>query len=600
MSPKQTGPAISPFEQTQPAGELADRMKRIQDRLTGPGFPEYTPEFVLADVKLDPEYPRLYNSFSGDISGRYVEALALAPSGEPVRLAQLVRDLLQYQRPDGRFGDPAIPFTASEVGKPHMALLWGNGRLLVGLLAYHQATGDADVLEAARRLGDFLLQVREECSGDEVASRLHGLGAHGLICFTQLIEGLVLLGRATGDPRYLEAAREIAPQLPPPGIQHTHGYLSTLRGVMFLHEATGDAALLHEVEQKFAELVASPDYVVYGGVLEFFGAETHGVSPADLKKLAALDNKPPQDEGCSEADFVRLALQLWAATGRAEYLERAERCLLNHFYFNQFHSGDFGHHVLFDRGFRPSEAPGKAWWCCNMHGLRTFPDVVESIVTRDGDTVRVNLFLDCARTDGYLDFTLQQTAFSAGAVITIQHDSAGAVPLAIRQPSWASGLSVRLNGRDAPVETAGDYAVVVRSWKQGDQIEVALNPREYVQLRSGEQIDLCELGSEPIEAALFYGPWLLGVHEEEEPAFFERPWTWGQPNENVLQLPIRLADTRLDVKSDAPSHPVFRLEYLHGGWPGRASVTLRPIADQTHSPRQQVLAVWMTFRRAEG
>lgn len=584
---------MSPFETTQPAGELADRMQRIQDRLTGPGFPEYNADFVLADVKLDPDYPRLYNSFSGDISGRYVEALALAPSGDPARLAQLVRDLISYQRPDGRFGDPSVPFTAAAVGKPHMALLWGNGRLLVGLLAYHQATGDADVLESARRLGDFLLQVRAECSGDDVASRLHGLGAHGLICFTQLIEGLVLLGRATGDARYLDAAREIAPQLPPPGIQHTHGYLSTLRGVMFLHEATGDAGLLREVEQKFAELVASPDYVVYGGVLEFFGAETHGVSPADLKKLAALDNKPPQDEGCSEADFVRLALQLWKATGNAAYLERAERCLLNHFYFNQFHSGDFGHHVLYERGFRPSEAPGKAWWCCNMHGLRTFPDVVEAIVTRDGDTVRVNLFLDCARTDGYLGFTLRQAENGDGALLSIQSDTAGAVPLAFRRPSWTSGLTVRVNGAEVPAESSGDYAVVNRAWKQGDEIEVALAYREYVQLRSGEQLDLQDLGSELVEAALFYGPWLLGVHEGDEPTFFERPWTWGVPNENVLQLPARLTEARLGTNSEA--HPAFRLEYLHGGWPGRASVTLRPIAYQTLSPRQQVLAVWMTF-----
>lgn len=586
------------FEVTQPAGELADRMKRIQDRLIGPGFPEYTPEFVLADVKLDPDYPRLYNSFSGDISGRYVEALALAPAGDPARLAELVRDLLGYQRPDGRFGDPSIPFTAAEVGKPHMALLWGNGRLLVGLLAYHQATGDAAVLDAARRLGDFLLQVRVECSGEEVASRLHGLGAHGLICFTQLIEGLVLLGQATEDPRYLEAAREIAPQLPPPGIQHTHGYLSTLRGVMFLHEATGDAALLREVEQKYAELVASPDYVVYGGVLEFFGAETHGVSSADLKKLAALDNKPPQDEGCSEADFVRLSLQLWKATGNVEYLERAERCLLNHFYFNQFHSGDFGHHVLYERGFRPSEAPGKAWWCCNMHGLRTFPDVVESLVTRVGDTVRVNLLLDCTRADGYLDFTLQQAVTGDGATLTIQRDSAGVVPLAIRQPSWATAVALSVNGKRVPAETVDGYAVVSRAWKQGDRVEVTLTPREYVQLRSGEQVELQQLGAEPVEAALFYGPWLLGVHEGDDPSFFERPWTWGQPNENVLQLPERLAGARVpsEAAPGAPVHPAFRLEYLHGGWPGRASVTLRPIAYQTLSPRQQVLAVWMTFR----
>ncbi|MGV3719740.1 MAG: beta-L-arabinofuranosidase domain-containing protein [Actinomycetota bacterium] len=585
----------------QPAGELAARMHLILNRLTGTGFPEYTAEFILADVKLDPAYPRLYDSFSGDISGRYIEALALCPTADAARLADLVRELIQHQKPDGRFGDAGISFTAAEIGKPHMALLWGNGRLLAGLVTYHAAYPSEPVLAAAVRLGDFLLQVREDCAAPGVADRLEGLGAHGLICFTQLIEGLVLLGQATGDTRYLDAAREIAPSLPPRGIQHTHGYLSTLRGVVLLYAATGDAALLADAESKFQELLRSPDYVVYGGVLEFFGAETHGISQDDLAKLHALDNKPPQDEGCSEADFVRLGLQLWRATGNTEYLERAERCLLNHFYFNQFHSGDFGHKVLSHRGFRPSDNPGKAWWCCNMHGLRTFPDVADAIVTREGASVQVNLFLDCDRSDGYLDFSIRQADDWDGVVLTILADSEGEIPLSVRRPTWATELRVRVNGEAANVSVDASSHAVTRRWHRGDEVRVELTYREYVQLRSGEQVDLSKLGPEPVEAALFCGPWLLGVHEAEEPAFLERPWTWGAPNENIVDLPTTLRESRVLAPTDGaiPGPRVAcRLAYRHGGWPGRAEVTLRPIACQTACAHQQVLAVWITFQRS--
>ncbi len=45
-----------------------------------------------------------------------------------------------------------------------------------------------------------------------------------------------------------------------------------------------------------------------GGVLEFFGARTKNLSPEDLRKLWTLDTKDPQDEGCAEADLVRLGL----------------------------------------------------------------------------------------------------------------------------------------------------------------------------------------------------------------------------------------------------------------------------------------------------
>ena len=38
-----------------------------------------------------------------------------------------------------------------------MAVMWGNGRMLVGLLESYEATHDAKVLESARRLGDWLV-----------------------------------------------------------------------------------------------------------------------------------------------------------------------------------------------------------------------------------------------------------------------------------------------------------------------------------------------------------------------------------------------------------------------------------------------------------
>src|SRR5688500_12641878 len=128
----------APARGVAPAGWLGRRMALAERRLLEPGFPTFSQRFVLADVTLDPTYPRLYDRFSGDISGRYLEALSTmdTPSAR-ARLAPLVPALLAQQRADGRFGDEALRFTATDVGRDQMALLWGNGRLLVGLLAYH-------------------------------------------------------------------------------------------------------------------------------------------------------------------------------------------------------------------------------------------------------------------------------------------------------------------------------------------------------------------------------------------------------------------------------------------------------------------------------
>ena len=66
----------------------------------------------------------------------------------------VVRALLRCQKQDGRFGAGNLDFAGGEIGPKHMALLWGNGRLLVGLLEYHAACPSSDVLRAASRHPD--------------------------------------------------------------------------------------------------------------------------------------------------------------------------------------------------------------------------------------------------------------------------------------------------------------------------------------------------------------------------------------------------------------------------------------------------------------
>ena len=66
------------------AGELADRVAASAGRLARGAVPAFTPEFILADVALEP--PRRFNEFSGDLSGRYVEAFSLLPPDDGASL----------------------------------------------------------------------------------------------------------------------------------------------------------------------------------------------------------------------------------------------------------------------------------------------------------------------------------------------------------------------------------------------------------------------------------------------------------------------------------------------------------------------------------
>jgi DUF1680 family protein len=567
---------------TQPAGDLARRIDLTARRLTQSGTPAYTEDFVLADVTLDTR--RRFWNFSGDLSGRWIEALAaLPPSGRPpADIAPLVAKLLAQQRPDGRFGRAELAFTAAETANEHMALLWGNGRLLVGLMAYWQATRDGGALAAARRLASFLVAVREATKAPEVMARVEGQGAFGFICFTQLAEGLAMLTQATGDASYAAAAREIVPLLQPRGVQHSHGYLSTLRGAVLLHDAGGDPEMLAFAERLYGELVGSSDYTIDGGVMEYFGWGDPG-NATSLAAAKAASGTFPRNEGCGLADFVRLSLQLHRATGRVDYLERAERCLLNGFAHNQYTNGDFGSRVFFDQGIQPSPSVNRSWWCCTMHGYRAFRDVLDHAVVEGDATVAVQLFEDVDFRGAKAGLSVRRAPFG----LTCEFTSGFEGVLAVREPSWADAPSLASGSRLQATGRSGGFLRLEGRFAAGDRIEARFAPRLRLVGSKGEEIPLASLGPDPVRAALYCGPWLVVADERIDPVFFGEPWPG-----NVVTLPRDLAP-----RATAGGRVRLGVTYEHDGFRGSLPAELRPMGE-TPADEQRTIAFWLNYRRA--
>ena len=558
-----------------PAGELARRIALSLDRLTGPGFPAYTPDFVLADVELRPSYERLYQNFSGDISGRYLEALsAPMPERRDRELDPLLPPLLRCQRTDGRFGREDLDFSAATIGAEHMALLWGNGRLLAGLLARHRARHEPAVLDASRRLGDFLLRIRGECSRPEVAKRLEGMGAKGLICFTQLVEPLTLLGQATGDRRYWSEARAIASSLPPRGVQHTHGYpghapwyplCSTRR------QAIRPCSEL--VEDRYDDLLRSPDSLVDGGVLEFFGARrrtsrprisaSSGRSTPRTRRMRAVPRRtwcdwacicgagpaggrfsPPPSAACSitsSSTSLPRATSAIAPSSRTAGALRATR---------------HGVVVLHD---------------ARISRLRRCPPVDRDARRRGsaGEPVPGRVVVRrCQLASGSRGFPARLREEPPDRFrFHFVHAGPDAQTLSLRQPDWASPLQIRLNGREMNVERKNGFVSLPRIWHAGDELIATVPHIARLETRDGRTLRPEEVGDEPVEAALCYGPYLLAVHEADQPLFFRRPWTFPGKNASMVELPANWDQARL-------AEPAIEQPREQGPLPGRVPARL--------------------------
>lgn len=506
--------------------------------------PRYTDDFLLADVK--PTAERRFTEYSGDLSGRYIGALATAArfyGSEFPRLDPLVKNVIALQKPDGYFGSS---FHFENPTDADMSLLWGNGRLLVGLLEYNLYRPSESVLAASRSIGDFLLRVSPMMLSRQIRDAFGAQHfASSYICWTQQTEGLALLYNVTKDERYRQLAESIAKVIERRPGDHAHGYLTSLRGVMELQANTRDPKLLNQCETAWQEITASRDLLLTGGVPEGWSPNNH------------------RTEGCGEADWVRLNLQLWKATGNPRYLAAAERAIFNEFAFNQFATGDFGHRVFTETGL-PAAGAARAWWCCTLHGLRCFPDVSENAFRATGSGISYELPVD-GRVETPTLSAIAESDLSHSGLVRIRIVRAGKdkVRLAVRKPAWAESAQFRGASRSDT-----DYVGAERIWSSGEVIDV-----EYrMKLRSEKS------GSD--REVFWFGPWLLGASAADNSGYF-----------NELTAENRLLGRPVSVPNSDAKRPfsvplaTSEVEYSQAEYPdqpGRAS--LRAIAEQTGLP----------------
>ncbi len=545
--------------------EFSERIMLAKERLTGSRYkPEFTEEFILADVNINLKDPRRFYNYSGDLSGRYIEALSHSCENEKCLFQDsLVKKLIKYQKPDGRFGIDSLIFTEQYIDREHTALLWGNGRLLVGLLEYHRIRPDDEVLKSARGIGDFFLGTYKEVT-PVVVKRLEGLGAAGTICFTQWVEPLVKLSQATGDPRYAETAARIYPILPPRGIQHSHGYLTTLRGVLLLYEYDNNPVHFNYVRSAYEDLINSGDHTIYGSVHEYFGG------------------KGRRDEGCSTADFIRLSLHLYKLTQDISYLERAEFAIYNALYFNQYFTGDFGDHEISNYSSR-TDFMQAAWWCCTMAGLRAMQIIRDDyfVVNRDGK-IKLNLFLETDYSDNQLAFSVSRGKMADGFHffdILIERAENPKQPLYLRKPSWTAGTKILLNGKEINPALKDGYFLLENDIKAGDLLQVGMKYQTRVILPEKSTILLSDI-TKPVTGALCHGPYLMTIDNKLDYTFLS------EPNNNVIFGHTVASASGIEAMSGVTGNSYvgdvyLTANYKHGGFPSYYQTLLRPVSEMT-------------------
>jgi len=387
---------------------------------------------------------RPFKNYSGDISGRFIEIMALNSSGSRdvhPALKPLLADLPKHQRSGGYFSasgkidwQKPIDLKGNDWGKITPAL-WGNARMLCALVEASRAYDDEALLAAAKQLGDFYVGIlprfADPARKAEYA-RGESYAAGYVTCYFPGMEGLVKLHSLTGDKKYLDAAEKMAAfythfdRLP---IDHAHGMLCSQVGLLLLFKATNDQAYLNRVETRWDELVQGGYINPAGGILE--------KCRVSFKR----------DEGCALVDWFRLNMELGRVTGKARYWAMAERVLHNHFLQNQTQNGGFGHRdVLCDAkgayGF--GKRNKEATWCCSSHGQIGFINLRAQVVELAEEAVTLRFALDFTAKKGAGSVVSKVQPGTADRQVLRQQVRLEGMParvIRVRQPHWADAVS---------------------------------------------------------------------------------------------------------------------------------------------------------------
>lgn len=520
-----------------------DRYHLTLNRVLERPQPAYSQPFLLEDLRGEPG--RRFTNFSGDLSGRWIGALAASSAsfGDnfPV-LDEFVKKALPLQHPEGYFGKS---FNAEHPGDDDLALLWGNGRLLVGLMEYHALRHDPAALSAARRLGDFLVAIGPRFNSQQMAEDF-GAGhfATSYICWTQQTEGLAALFAVTKEEKYRDLCADISARMERRPGDHVHGYLCSVRGTLSLYEATKERKHLDRAVAAWNDINGSGDVLITGGVPE------------------AWSPKKKRTEGCAECDWLRLNLALYRVTGDAKYLAAAESALFNEFAMNQFATGDFGHATLYE-DFTPETVAVRAWWCCTLHGLRAFADVNDSVFRQSTSEIVYDLPLD-GRWKSETAFLEARSHLSTDGKVHINvRNTSGNPSLVVRKPAWADAVVLSKNGTrldDLRVEKIA----------AGDEIVAQYNMSLRAQSADAVQ-------SRPGRKALHFGPWLLGASSHDQPEYFNELFADNEIVTGSRRAPSSVQPSKFAVPIAATMCAAVPAEF-----PGEAiKVDLRAVAEQT-------------------
>ncbi|MEO6799860.1 MAG: beta-L-arabinofuranosidase domain-containing protein [Rhodanobacter sp.] len=282
--------------------------------------------------------------------------------------------------------------------------------------------------------------------------------------------------------------------------KHAYSHMNALSSAAQAYLSLNQPVYLHAARQGFA-MVDAQSFATGG-----WGPDEHFVAPGSGKLGDGLaDEHKSFETPCGSYAHFKLTRYLLRVTRDPAYGDSMERVLYNTVLGalpiepdgHAFYYSDYTRHAR--KAFHPDR-----WPCCSGTLPMIAADYRISVAFTDAQGIFVNLYVPARvtwRHDGHDARLSIDTRYPHASAIsmTVRTSTPQTFAVNLRIPVWATGASLRINGRgEALALIPGTFAAIRRQWRAGDRIELELPLQMRLQPVDAEHPDTVALLAGPL------------------------------------------------------------------------------------------------------
>ncbi len=447
---------------------------------------------------------RNLNSWSGEFAGKYLTAATqvLRVTGDASLkkfLEGFVADFISCQAPDGYLGcwpkgSHLTPKAPNPWGKGgHTWDAWGHYHAMIGLMLWHETTGDEAAFECVRKIADLFCKMF--LTGKR---RLISCGSPEMNLAP--VHSLAILYRKTGEEKYLRLAKEIVKDFEADSDDEHKMYTGgdyfrlALQGKDFYQTRKPRWESLHPI-MGLAELywiTGEDDYrrafeQLWWSIVKLDRHNNGGFSSGE----AAQGNPYHQGaiETCCTIAWMAMSVEMLKLTGDSRVADELELSTINSAIGFHSATGRWSTYNTPMDGVRKSNTQDIVFQsregspelnCCSVNAARGFGMLSDWAVMTDGKAITLNYYgpgtITAQIKSGLSVKLAQETAYPNDGRITLKvsPNKDAQFALKLRIPYWSARTTVKVNGSKVSA-AAGSYCTIDRKWKAGDKVEIGLD-----------------------------------------------------------------------------------------------------------------------------